>query len=95
MDKTANPYNTLAEGNDSIYYIEFPTGSRYRGRQLSIKSPGYNTVTISLEDLKPKQAVTLLAVDPNSMVDAGCYRGHRNRGLEELKKMNYNEAHTV
>ena len=92
MDKTANPYNTLAEGNDSIYYIEFPTGSRYRGRQLSIKSPGYNTVTISLEDLKPKQAVTLLAVDPNSMVDAGCYRGHRNRGLEELKKMNYNEA---
>lgn len=92
MDKTADPYNTLAEGNDSIYYIEFPTGSRYRGRQLSIKSPGYNTVTISLEDLKPKQAVTLLAVDPNSMVDAGCYRGHRNRGLEELKKMNYNEA---
>lgn len=49
-------------------------------------------MTISLEDLKPKQAVTLLAVDPNSMVDAGCYRGHRNRGLEELKKMNYNEA---
>ena len=89
MDKTANPYNTLAEGNDSIYYIEFPTGSRYRGRQLSIKSPGYNTVTISLEDLKPKQAVTLLAVDPNSMVDAGCYRGHRNRGLEELKKIIY------
>ncbi len=79
MDKSAEPYNTQIDGNDSIYYIEFSTGARYRGRQLSIKSPGYNVVTVELDDLKPKQVVTLMAIDPNSMVDAGCYRGHRTR----------------
>ena len=92
MDKSAAPYNTQLEGNDSVYYIEFPTGERYRGRQFSLKSPGYNAVTVDMDDLQPKQVVTLVAVDPNSMVDAGCYRGHRNKGMEELKNMNYNEA---
>lgn len=92
MDKSAEPYNTQLDGNNTVYYIEFPTGARYRGRQISIKSPGYNVVTVELEDLKPKQVVTLMAVDPNSMVDAGCYRGHRNKGMEELKNMNYKEA---
>ena len=36
MDKTATPYNTAVEGSDSVYYIEFPTGSRYRGREPSV-----------------------------------------------------------
>ncbi len=92
MDKSATPYNTKIEGNDSVYYIEFPTGTRYRGRQLSIMSTGYNSATVNLDSLMPKQAVTLMVVDPNSMVDAGCYRGHRNKGMEELKNMNYKEA---
>mgnify|MGYP002517773822 CR=1 FL=1 len=91
MDKTATPYNTAVEGSDSVYYIEFPTGSRYRGRELSIMSPGYATVVLPLE-LKSKQAATFQAIDPNSMIDAGCYRGHRNKGVQELKSMNYNEA---
>lgn len=41
MDKSATPYNTTVEGSDSIYYIEFPTGSRYRGREVMVMSPGY------------------------------------------------------
>lgn len=92
MDKSAKPYNTEVEGSDKVYYIEFPTGARYRGRVLSISSPGYTTAAVFLDDLKPKQVMTFQAIDPNSTVDAGCYRGHRNKGMEELKNMNYQEA---
>lgn len=43
MDKSATPYNTELEGSDMVYYIEFPTGQKYRGRMLTITSPGYGT----------------------------------------------------
>lgn len=92
MDKSATPYNTELEGSDMMYYIEFPTGNRYRGRVLTITSPGYSTAAVSLDELKPKQVMTFQAIDPNSSIDAGCYRGHRNKGMEELKNMNYQEA---
>lgn len=91
MDKTAQPYSTDIEGSDSVYYLEFPTGDRYRGRILTLMAPGYSSVDVPME-LRPKQVVTLKVIDPNSMVDAGCYRGHRNKGVEELKNMNYEEA---
>lgn len=91
MDKSATPWTTDIEGSDSCYYIAFPTGSDYRGRVLSIMSPGYKTVKIPLE-LQPKQLLTFMAIDPNSQVDAGCYRGHRNKGMEELRNLNYQEA---
>ena len=91
MDKSAEPFYFDSEGNDSIYHIEFPTGSRYRGRQLSIHAPGYTTATFDLE-LEPKQLVTLKVFDPNSLVDAGCYRTHRNLGVAAIEKMNYEEA---
>ena len=91
MDKTADPYNIESEGNDCVYYIEFPTGNKYRGRVLSIIAAGYTKVDVEL-DVKPRGAITLLVVDPHSMVDAGCYRGHRNKGMDEIKKMNYDEA---
>lgn len=91
MDKSASPYNIETEGNDCIYYIELPTGSKYRGRTLYIMAAGYAKVEQAI-DLKPKAAITLNVLDPNSMVDAGCYRGHRNKGMEEFKRMNYDEA---
>ena len=91
MDKSADPFSTNIEGSDSLYYIEFPTGSRYRGRILTITAPGYNPVEIPLE-LEPKQLATFKITDPNSLVDAGCYRKHRNQGMLELKNMNYSEA---
>ena len=91
MDKTAEPYKVEQEGTDNIYYIEFPTGSRYRGRVLNIMANGYVTQHFELE-LKPKQLVTLQVTDPNALVDAGCYREHRNRGVLEFKNMNYDEA---
>lgn len=75
-----------------VYYIEFPTGQKYRGRMLTITSPGYAPATVFIDDLQPKQVLTYQAIDPNSTVDAGCYRGHRNKGMEELKNMNYQEA---
>ena len=91
MDKTAEPYKVEQEGTDNIYYIEFPTGSRYRGRVLNIMANGYVTQHFELE-LKPKQLVTLQVTDPNALVDAGCYREHRNKGTMELRNMNYQEA---
>ena len=91
MDKSAEPYNTELQGSDSIYYIAFPTGNRYRGRTLTINAKGYQPLTYYL-DLEPKQLVTLVLTDPDALVDAGCYRTHRNQGMLEIKNMNYEEA---
>lgn len=54
MDKSATPYNTELEGSDMVYYIEFPTGQKYRGRMLTITSPGYAPATVFIDDLQPK-----------------------------------------
>ncbi len=91
MDKSADPFRTEIQGSDSVYYIAFPTGSRYRGRQLTVNSPGYIPVEIPLE-LEPKQLLSFKITDPNALVDAGCYREHRNKGIEEVKNSNYEEA---
>lgn len=91
MDKSANPFRTELQGSDSVYYIAFPTGNRYRGRELTITSRGYSSAVIPLE-LQPKQLLSFQVFDPNSQVDAGCYRGHRNKGMEEIKNSNYAEA---
>lgn len=91
MDKSAEPFRTELQGSDSIYYIAFPTGNRYRGRQLTIYSTGYNPVYIEL-DLQPKQLLSFKVTDPDALVDAGCYRTHRNKGMEEIKNSNYDEA---
>lgn len=91
MDKSAEPFRSELQGSDSVYYIAFPTGNRYRGRELTISSPGYSPIVIQL-NLQPKQLLTLQVTDPNAMVDAGCYRGHRNKGVEEIKNSNYEEA---
>lgn len=91
MDKSADPFRTELQGSDSVYYIAFPTGSRYRGRQLTISSSGYDPVYIEL-DLQPKQLLSFKVSDPNALVDAGCYRTHRNKGVNEIKNSNYDEA---
>lgn len=92
MDKSAEPFRTELQGSDSVYYIAFPTGNRYRGRQLTIISRGYNSVYIDLNDLQPKQLLSFKVTDPNALVDAGCYRTHRNKGMNEIKNSNYDEA---
>lgn len=94
MDKKATPFRTDLQGSDSVYYIAFPTGNRYRGRILNIMSPGFSTVEYALE-LQPKQIVSLELTNPNALVDAGCYREHRNRGVVEFKNMNYDEARNL
>lgn len=91
MDKTVNPFKVNQEGADFVYYISFPTGSRYRGRELKIIARGYTPIYISLE-LQPKQLLTFQVTDPNAFVDAGCYREHRNKGMQEFKNSNYVEA---
>lgn len=92
MDKSAQPFRTELQGSDSVYYIAFPTGSRYRGRQLTIYSSGYNPAYVDL-DLQPKQLLSFKVSDPDALVDAGCYRTHRNKGMNEIKNANYDEAH--
>ena len=91
MDKTADPFKVESEGTDHVYYLSFPTGSRYRGRELKIIARGYTPVYINLE-LQPKQLLSFQITDPNALVDAGCYREHRNKGKQELNNSNYEEA---
>ena len=91
MDKTADPFKVDLEGTDSVYYIAFPTGKRYRGRELKIMARGFFPVYIKLE-LQPKQLLSFQITDPNALVDAGCYREHRNKGMQEFKNSNYEEA---
>ena len=91
MDKEVVPFYVELQGTDSVYYISFPTGNRYRGRELSIFARGYQPVSIKLE-LLPKQLLSYQITDPNALVDAGCYREHRNKGVEEMKNANYEEA---
>lgn len=91
MDKSAEPFRTELQGSDSVYYIAFPTGKRYRGRELTVSSRGYYSATIQLE-LQPKQLLSFQITDPNALVDAGCYREHRNKGINEIKNSNYTEA---
>ena len=91
MDKKAEPFRTELQGSDSVYYIAFPTGKRYRGRELTVSSRGYYSVAIQLE-LQPKQLLSFEIMDPNALVDAGCYREHRNKGIQEIKNCNYKEA---
>ena len=91
MDKSVDLFSTEIQGTDSVYFIEFPAGARYRGRVLTVVAPGFNPLDIPL-DLEPKQLRTFKIYDPNSMVDAGCYRGHRNMGVREIQNANYEEA---
>ncbi len=91
MDKEVQVFRKELQGSDSVYYLLFDTGDRYRGRIVTMRSPGFNTFNVSIE-LRPKQLMTLKVFDPNSPVDAGCYRSHRNKGKEEFKNMNYGEA---
>ena len=91
MDKSAEPFQSELQGTDSVYYIAFPTGNRYRGRELTIIARGYTPVSISL-DLQPKQLQSFQIIDPNATVDAGCYREHRNKGVEEIKNSNYEDT---
>ena len=36
MDKVVNVYMSDLQGTDSLYYLVFPTGKKYRGRELTI-----------------------------------------------------------
>jgi tetratricopeptide (TPR) repeat protein len=91
MDKEVVPFYVELQGTDSVYYLAFPTGNRYRGRELSIYARGYTPVNLKI-DLMPKQLLSYQITDPNALVDAGCYREHRNKGVLEIKNANYEEA---
>lgn len=91
MDKSADPFRTELQGSDSVYYIAFPTGNRYRGRVLTVMSPGYEQKDIAL-DLQPKALLTLAISDPDAIVGKGCYIEHRNKAQLEIKNSNYEQA---
>lgn len=91
MDKSANPFRTELQGSDSLYFIAFPASSRYRGRVLTISSPGFYDKEIALE-LQPKQLLSFYLSDPDATVGKGCYVEHRNKAQQEIKNSNYQEA---
>ena len=92
LDLDIEPEWTELEGTDSIYSFEMPTGNDYPDRTLRITADGYQTTFIKLGRLEPKKIYTFQLRDPDAMVDAGCYREHRNKGMEEMRNTRYDEA---
>jgi len=91
MDKTVNITKTGTEGNNTLYYLVFKVGKRYKGRILDVMCPGFSSVSIPLE-LKPKQLMRFLIYDPNDVVDGGCYQQHRVMGMKYFDDANYRDA---
>lgn len=94
MDKSAAPFRTEIHGSDSVYFIMFPCGRDYRGRVLTIMAPGFKELDIPIE-LQPKQLLTFRITNPDALVGVGCYLEHRNKGLDEIKHMNYDVARSI
>lgn len=92
LDYEIDPIWTELEGTDSIYNLELPTGKEWNGRILRITADGYYNTVIQLGDLEPKRIYTFQLRDPDALVDAGCYREHRNKGMEEMRNIRYDEA---
>lgn len=92
MDLYIEPDTTELEGTDSIYNFVLPTGKIYPDRTMRVTADGYFTTEIRLGYLEPKKVYTFQLTDPDAMVDAGCYREHRNKGMDELRNTRYTEA---
>ena len=64
MDKEVIPYEVYSESGFTIYKFKFPTGNIYKGRQLTIKSYGFENYDYPL-DLQAKVPVGLFVLDPD------------------------------
>ena len=42
LRETVDVYLTEKKGDNTVYYIRFKVGRKYRGRKLSVLAPGYN-----------------------------------------------------
>ncbi|MBR6284212.1 MAG: hypothetical protein IKR25_07965 [Muribaculaceae bacterium] len=87
--------STESDGVNTIYTMLFdadPTVREYSTRMLTITAPGYDAVYYDLSELKSGQWLTINVNDPNATVDTGCYNEHHNKGMNEIKNMNYSEA---
>src|SRR5574344_516002 len=54
MDETVTLFKKETEGNNTLYFLVFKVGRRFKGRVLSVICPGYSTIVVPL-DLQPKQ----------------------------------------
>lgn len=91
LDKSAEPFKVEKEGSNIIYHLEFPTGKEYQRRQIFIHADNFDTFAFMLP-LQPSELMRFKVYDPNATIDTGCYREHRNKGIAEMKTMNYTEA---
>lgn len=91
MDKTVTIFKQETEGSNTLYYLVFKVGRKYKGRVLSVICPGFTTAAIPL-DLTPKQLKRFLLYDPNDVVDGGCYQQHRVKGMQYFDNASYKQA---
>ncbi|MBQ7691618.1 MAG: hypothetical protein IJT30_10590 [Muribaculaceae bacterium] len=95
-DKPANlRLTTEDDGVNTTYTMLIdadPSVREYSTRMLTIASPGYDDIYYDLSTLRPGQWITISVSDPNITVGTGCYNEHHNKGMEEIKNMNYEEA---
>jgi tetratricopeptide (TPR) repeat protein len=93
MDKTVAFCETYEESGFFFYELLFPTGKKYKGRKLKIKSFGFDTYVQPLE-LQSKVPVGLLVLNPNGEVGVGCYFEHLNKGNKFFENTQYADAKT-
>lgn len=91
LRETVDVYLTEKKGDNTVYYIRFKVGRKYRGRKLSVLAPGYNSLTFEVE-MAPKELRQYSLFDPNEAFVNGCYAEFRKRGRNFFQQGMYQEA---
>jgi len=92
MDKNVNVFGAYTESGFYFYILKFPTGKKFKGRQLTIKAHGFMHYD-HLLDLQAKVPVGLLIIDPDGDL-VGCYYEHLSKGNTFFRTTQYADAKT-
>lgn len=90
-DKVVDVYLTEEKGDNTVYYIRFQVGRKYRGRKLTVIASGFSPLTFEVE-LAPKELKQYSLFDPDAAFVYGCYYEYRKRGADYFQQGMYQEA---
>lgn len=90
-DKEVDVYQTEVKGDNTVYYIRFQVGRKYRGRKLTVITSDFNPLVFTV-DLAPKELKQYSLFDPDAAFVYGCYYEYRKRGADYFQEGMYAEA---
>lgn len=90
-DKEVDVYQTEVKGDNTVYYIRFQVGRKYRGRKLTVITSDFNPLVFTV-DLAPKELKQYSLFDPDAAFVYGCYYEYRKRGADYFQEGMYPEA---